>query len=169
MKNSDTITRHVGVAIAIAAIGYGVLFFGIQWQREHKGPWVVSFGKTEAGQPMMTVSQPYLRIEGVEIVFFDATNAVEAAPAPFRFDQHLNVPYPVPFGECIFQDLRYLPGTVTLNLLRGHEVEFLPRTLTIDKREHAWFPARRIEVSATNKLPYLIRKPESEPVKIPGY
>jgi hypothetical protein len=53
----------------------------------------------------------------------------------------------VPFGECIYQDLMFLPGVVTMNLL-GHEIELMPRTLVIDKKEAPWStPGSRITVS----------------------
>ena len=52
----------------------------------------------------------------------------------------------VPFGECIYQDLMFLPGVVTMNLL-GHEIELMPRTLVIDKKEIPWStPAGKIAV-----------------------
>ena len=43
----------------------------------------------------------------------------------------------MPFGECIYQDLMFLPGVVTMNLL-GHEIELMPRTLVVDKKEVPW-------------------------------
>ena len=45
--------------------------------------------------------------------------------------------FSVPFGECIYQDLMFLPGIVTMNLL-GHEIELMPRTLVVDKKEVPW-------------------------------
>ena len=45
--------------------------------------------------------------------------------------------FAVPFGECIYQDLMFLPGVVTMNIL-GHEIELMPRTLVIDKKEVPW-------------------------------
>jgi len=49
--------------------------------------------------------------------------------------------FPVPFGECIYQDLMFLPGVVTMNLL-GYEIELMPRTLVIDKKEVPWSTPR---------------------------
>ena len=40
----------------------------------------------------------------------------------------------LPFGEMIFQDPTFLPGTVTMRQF-GHEIELLPRVLIIDKKE----------------------------------
>jgi hypothetical protein len=45
----------------------------------------------------------------------------------------------------IFQDPTFLPGTVTIRLF-GHVVEFLPRVLTIDKKEYPWQSGAVIEV-----------------------
>jgi hypothetical protein len=52
-----------------------------------------------------------------------------------------------PFGSVKFLDTTVLPGTVTLDLF-GHEVELLPRTLIVDKREHPWSSGQRIELPA---------------------
>ena len=57
----------------------------------------------------------------------------------------------IPFGEIVFQDLTFLPGTVTLNLF-GHEVELLPRVLIIDKEEHAWKTGAVVSVTDPGKF-----------------
>ena len=49
--------------------------------------------------------------------------------------------FDVPFGECIYQDLMFLPGVVTMNLL-GHEIELMPRTLVINKKQMPWDSAK---------------------------
>jgi hypothetical protein len=51
----------------------------------------------------------------------------------------------VPFGKCVFLDTTFLPGTVVLDLF-GHEVQLLPRVLTIDHVEHAWHSGGRFVV-----------------------
>jgi hypothetical protein len=43
----------------------------------------------------------------------------------------------LPFGELLYQDPTFLPGTVTMRLF-GHVVELLPRVLTVDKKEYPW-------------------------------
>ena len=53
------------------------------------------------------------------------------------------MPYEVPFGNCVFMDTTFLPGTVTLQLF-GHEIELLPRVLVIDRQEHSWRPGNTI-------------------------
>ena len=49
------------------------------------------------------------------------------------------MPYEVPFGNCVFMDTTFLPGTITFQLF-GHEIELLPRVLVIDRQEHPWRP-----------------------------
>ena len=46
-------------------------------------------------------------------------------------------PFAVPFGQVLFTDLTYLPGTVSFEVF-GHEVELLPRTLIVDRQEVPW-------------------------------
>ena len=53
------------------------------------------------------------------------------------FTQPLQVPYEVPFGQCIFMDTTFLPGTLTFRMF-GHELELLPRTLVVDHQEQPW-------------------------------
>ena len=120
---------------AVVLIGYFVVFNWIERRRITKGPWEVTFA-TENGQPQLTISQPALDIKDVRIVFQDV-NAPSNITERVVFNKAQNPPYPVPFGECIFQDLLFLPGTVTLRLF-GHEVQMIPRTLSINRVEQPW-------------------------------
>jgi hypothetical protein len=52
----------------------------------------------------------------------------------------------VPFGQCVFQDAQTLPGTVVFELF-GHEIQLLPRVLTIDRVEHPWHSGETITLS----------------------
>ena len=61
---------------------------------------------------------------------------------------------PVPYGRIRFQDLTYLPGTLTFDFY-GHEVELLPRVLSINLKEYDWQPDTTYYLSATNKIPGL--------------
>jgi hypothetical protein len=45
----------------------------------------------------------------------------------------------------IFQDPTFLPGTVTMRLF-GHQIELLPRVLTIDREEYPWHSTNWINV-----------------------
>ena len=45
----------------------------------------------------------------------------------------------------------FLPGVATMNLL-GHEIELMPRTLVVDKKEVPWnTPARKSSFSLRPK------------------
>ncbi len=72
----------------------------------------------------------------------------ETAEVPFTtvmtFAQPRPVPYPVPFGTCVFMDTTFLPGTVSFTNIFGHDIELLPRVLIIDRQEHAWKSGERI-------------------------
>ena len=57
---------------------------------------------------------------------------------------------PVPFGKVIYEDLTFRPGVVTFNLF-GHEVEFLPRALVLNKREVPWHSGDSIRLTAAQK------------------
>jgi hypothetical protein len=57
---------------------------------------------------------------------------------------------PVPFGSVKFEDLTYLPGTVTLDLF-GHEIELIPRTLFINREERPWQSNVVITLSPSDK------------------
>ena len=45
-----------------------------------------------------------------------------------------------------------LPGVITFDLF-GHEIELMPRTLVINKKEVPWKSESVIELWPTNKLP----------------
>ncbi|MED6314148.1 MAG: hypothetical protein VX704_03865, partial [Verrucomicrobiota bacterium] len=118
--------------------------------------WQVSFDAALANGPTMTIRQPSLGIDGFCVVFegssvdgltsgevtFDepGRNAQPMDRTPESSQELKQKSFSVPFGECIYQDLMFLPGIVTMNLL-GHEIELMPRTLVIDKKEVPWSTA----------------------------
>jgi hypothetical protein len=55
-----------------------------------------------------------------------------------------------PFGEIIFFDTTYLPGTVTLDFF-GHEVEIMGRTLILNFKEHPWQSGEVITLKPESK------------------
>ena len=67
----------------------------------------------------------------------------------------------VPLGRVKFEDLTYLPGTVTLEMF-GHEIELLPRTLYINRKPHPWKSNETIRLTTADKPPEL---PEPRPKK----
>jgi hypothetical protein len=138
---SDGVIKHFAFAFAIAVALYILSFGWIQHRRVFKGPWEITFVTDAAGQPSLAISEPSLKIS--QIIAFPGqkiapTNLARAQ----RFDEAVTN---LPFGEMIFQDPTFLPGTVTMRLF-GHEIELLPRVLIIDKKEIPWRAAQTVEV-----------------------
>ena len=144
--------RFLGGLFLLTLVLYFAGFYGMEHFRGRKGPWVVAFD-AKATEPTMTIRQPALGIDGFKIVFATPEangltsgevrfnnpklNAQPMDKTPESSQELKQKPFPVPFGECIYQDLMFLPGVVTMNIL-GHEIELMPRTLVIDKKEVPW-------------------------------
>jgi hypothetical protein len=138
---SDGLLKHLAICLAIAVVFYVTAFGWIQHRRTAKGPWVVDFRADATGTPALLISQTNLSISQT-IVFAGQT----AHPANFsRTIVFGPAPPDLPFGELIFQDPTFLPGTVTMRLF-GHVVELLPRVLTVDKKEYPWQSGAVIQV-----------------------
>ena len=145
---SDGVAKHLILAFVLALICYGAFYGAIEHRRTRKGPWRVAFTKGAGGVPVIVIDQPRLGITNVQISFpgqpLPPTSPPSTSHSPqsivtttLFFAQPRPVPYAVPFGECVFMDTTFLPGTVTFRLFE-HEIELLPRTLIIDHREHPW-------------------------------
>ena len=154
--------RFLGGLFAFTLLLYFAGFYGMEHLRDRKGPWQVSFDAAATGGPTMTIRQPALGIDGFRLVFEGAdTNGLTSGEMAFDDPGRNKQPmdrtpessqelkqraFSVPFGECLYQDLMFLPGVVTMNLL-GYEIELMPRTLVIDKKEFPWItPAGRVTV-----------------------
>jgi hypothetical protein len=123
-------------AFGIAVLVYFSAFYGIEHRRTANGPWRVTFASDGgASPPCLIVDEPKLNITALKITFPGQT--APATNAVMVFDQPREVPFAVPFGNCVFMDAISLPGTVAFNMF-GHEIQLLPRVLTIDKQEHPW-------------------------------
>jgi hypothetical protein len=136
MKTANPL-RHVVYAFLIALVIYVIFYFGIENRRTHNGPWKVSF-VNETNTPTLIINQPTLNITDLRIIFPNdtPTNTFTNVPS-LTFDQPREWPFDVPFGQCVFEDTTFLPGTLAFKIL-GHEVQLMPRVLTIDRREYAW-------------------------------
>lgn len=139
--------------LAIPLVGALVIYFGgyfaVEHLRQRKGPWEVEF-TTANDRPAIRVTQPHLGIADLVLVLAD-----EAVPAGFtntvmRFTEPRDTPYPVPHGRVIFEDLTFLPGTVTFDF-HGHGIELLPRTLILNGREHAWQSGQTLTLQPEEK------------------
>jgi hypothetical protein len=94
---------------------------------------------------MMEIQQKHLGVRAVRIIFLD--EKTHADPARVRFDTPGSA---VPWGRVKHEDLTYLPGVITLDVL-GHEVEMLPRTLYVNRRAVAWSSGTNITLRTSDR------------------
>jgi hypothetical protein len=134
MKSTGSL-KHFLWAFIIALILYVVAYNFIEYRRTRNGPWVVRFTQENAGPPTVTINEPKLNIANVRITF--PTKSATPTNATWLFSKPKQVPFTVPFGSCIFEDTTFQPGTVVFNLF-GHEIQLIPRVLTIDSKEYPW-------------------------------
>ena len=141
------------LVFVVALVGYAAVFGWIEHRRVVKGPWVVTFtGKNET--PAIILNQGALGIREVRVLFQDATTQSNRAQTR-EFSRARLVPFEVPFGQCVFQDTTFLPGTVAFEMF-GHQIQLMPRVLTIDKTERPWRSGETIELG---KLPATTQSP----------
>jgi hypothetical protein len=138
---SDGLLKHLAICLVMAVVFYVAAFSWLQHRRTFKGPWVADFRADAAGVPSLVISQTNLGVS--ETIIFSGQNVPAAHSS--RVVAFGPTPPDLPYGELIFQDPTFLPGTVTIRLF-GHVVEFLPRVLTIDKKEYPWQSGAVIEV-----------------------
>ena len=147
---SDNPLRHFAITFGIAVLVYVIFYAGIEHRRTRNGPWQVVFTNDSIGAPTLLINQPKLAITNLQITFAGETNS-NSAPALLVFNTPRQTPYDVPFGKCVFMDTTFLPGTVVFDLF-GHEIQLMPRVLTIDKKEIHWQSSATIGVPRTNKF-----------------
>jgi hypothetical protein len=147
---SDNLFRHVAIPFGIAVLVYVIFYFGIEYRRTRKGPWEVTFTNDASGAPTLVINQPNVGVTNLQITFSGETNRIEKTS--LAFSQPHEVPYDIPFGKCVFMDTTFLPGTIVFDLF-GHEIQLIPRVLTIDKKEMPWQSEKTIAVSGTNAAP----------------
>ena len=126
--------KHFVYAFILALIGYVAFYWFDAHLRQRHGPWRVTFASDAGGNPTLVIADPKLNIADIRIVLVGERVALTNAPMEVVFDRPLR---PLPFGKRVFEELMWLPGTVTLDLF-GHEVQLLPRMLAINRREIAW-------------------------------
>jgi hypothetical protein len=140
---SDGPMKHFILAFLLALICYAFFYHNIEYRRTRKGPWEITFTNDPSGNPELVINQPKLAITNAQITFTNQQAPKSFSPATLLLSQPRPVPYDVPFGQCIFMDTTFLPGTITLHVF-NHEVELLPRVLVIDRQEHPWLSDSRI-------------------------
>jgi len=144
---SDNLFRHLAIPFGIAVLVYIVFYAGIEDRRTRKGPWQVTFTNDASGAPALLIDQTNLALTNILITFPGETNRAPGTSLVFRQPQP--VPYEMPFGQCVFMDTTFLPGTIVFDLF-GHEIQLIPRVLTIDKKEMPWESGKTIAVNGTN-------------------
>jgi hypothetical protein len=135
--------KTIALVFVAALVFYFTAYFAIEHLRTRHGPWEVAFLENSPGGLVLRVDQPALNITNVRIRFSGVASSTNLETKTVRFDQPRPVPFTLPFGECIFMDTTFQPGTVVIHA-GGHEIELLPRVLTIDNHEHAWQANRSI-------------------------
>ncbi|HLP75496.1 MAG TPA: hypothetical protein VK327_01150 [Candidatus Paceibacterota bacterium] len=137
------------LALLFAAVlaFYLVAYYGLEHRRVRKGPWIVTFTNSPLAPIILRIDQPALALTNVQIAFPYASAPGNFAAKTVSFDRPKPVPFPLPTGECVFMDTTFLPGTVALRLA-GHEVQLIPRVLTIDGEERPWRSGEIISITA---------------------
>jgi hypothetical protein len=144
-KNSDRLPKHLLIGFGLALLVY-VSFFGCdQYVRHRKGAWEVNFTTNSMGFAEIEIVHPSLAIHST--VVFDGETATNSGMVKFDRPEK-----PIPFGKTRFEDLTYLPGSVVIDFF-GHEIELLPRTLYLNKKEHPWVRDEVIRLKLNEKLP----------------
>ncbi|MEY2465517.1 MAG: hypothetical protein QOD03_38 [Verrucomicrobiota bacterium] len=149
MKSPELI-KPLAISFVIALLLYLVFYNGIEHRRTRKGPWQVSFTNNASGAPAILINQPTLAITNVEIVF-PAETAGTNSMASIDWAQPRPVPFEVPFGKCVFMDTTFLPGSLVFEIF-GHEIQLIPRMLTIDKKEQPWRSNTTVPITNSNAL-----------------
>ena len=140
--------RHLAIPFGIAVLVYVILYLGIEHRRTRLGPWEVAFTNEVSGVAAMVINQRSLGITNLHITFRGETNLI-AGTVLTGLETPREVPYDVPFGQCVFMDATFMPGTLAFKLF-GHEIQLLPRVLTIDRKEIPW---RANDIIALTPLP----------------
>jgi hypothetical protein len=144
--------KHFILAFLLALAGYIVFYQSIEYRRARNGPWRVTFTTGAANTPIILIDQPRLAITHFQITFTGEAPSATNGSVTVTFSQPRPVPYEVPFGNCVFLDTTFLPGTVTLQLF-GHEIELLPRVLVIDRQEYSWGRSANIALPRRQAAP----------------
>jgi hypothetical protein len=126
--------KHFVLAFIIALVLYVVAYSGCEHRRTRNGPWLVTFTNLSTA-PALVINEPQLNISNVTIAF--PGQSALFTNQTVRFDPPQAVPFDLPFGQCIFEDTTFQPGTIVITAF-GHEIQLMPRTLTLDRREHPW-------------------------------
>lgn len=134
--------------IGLVSLGLYIVFFSWMEQRRYKnGPWEVTFTQQD-DRPTLLLSHPRFGITNVVIQFVGGALTTNL-PQTVRFQHGQVAPLDLPFGKCVFLDTLFLPGTVACELF-GHQIQLMPRTLTIDRTARPWTSGEKILLTNRN-------------------
>lgn len=153
MKSSRPTFVSIAITFGIALAFYLVAYTWLTRKQTGTGPWQATFTNSAAG-PELIIAEPQLGISNVHVVFLGESLAATQRADTVAFARPRTE---VPFGQVIYDDLMFLPGTVTLDCF-GHEVELLRRTLVLNRKEVPWASNTTNLLAATAKLPPEARK-----------
>jgi hypothetical protein len=145
---SDNLFRHIAIPFGIAILIYVIFYGGIEHRRTRNGPWRVTFTNNASGAPALLINEPKLAITNLQISF-PGEPVTNFQTGLLVLNQPRPVPYDVPFGKCVFMDTTFLPGTIVFDAF-GHEIQLIPRVLTIDNKEIPWRSDVTIDLPRTN-------------------
>ena len=132
----------------VTLVGYIAIFSWMEHNRRKNGPWEITF-TTVDNVPALQLSHAKLGLLNVTVVFTGAVTPTNL-PQTICFQHGRVAPFDLPMGKCVFLDTLFLPGTVTVQVF-GHEIQMLPRTLSLDRVEHPWLSGEKILL--TNSAP----------------
>lgn len=160
--------RFFVIPLVLTVLGYVAFWSCDAHLRQRRGPWRVEFDRVPTGFPVLRIQQPALGLTNVAILFGGEGTPATNLPATVIFDVPRRM---APFGTNVFEDITYLPGNVTLHCF-GHEVQLLPRTLVINRRERPWESGTTITLTPSDKpatlaLPEKPRRPAPSPAVPP--
>jgi hypothetical protein len=138
----------ITITFVAALVFYLIAYSWLTKKQTANGPWQVQFTTNAAGIPELIIQQTNRGIANVRVRF------VGESLSPTQTVGFVEFRKPqahTPFGEVIYDDLMFLPGTVTLDCF-GHEVELLPRTLVLNRKPVAWKNNTTNELTAAMKL-----------------
>ena len=150
--NTDNPLKQFAAVFLVALLVYVASYTWIEHKRKVPGPWQITFTTDPAGHPTLTINQPALGITNARVILVEETTTLTNAPVTLTLIDPRQTPIPVPFGTLKFMDLTFLPGTLTFEL-HGHEIELLPRTLYLNRKETPWTPGAEFNLLTSQKLP----------------
>ena len=129
-SRSEGVLKHFGVAFVLAILCYVSVYSCDRYLRNRKGSWELTFKNEADGTPNLVINQAAIGLTNVTIRL--EGEQVQQVTETISFS---GPGVEVPFGEVLFFDTTYLPGTVTLDMF-GHEIEIMSRTLILNFKEH---------------------------------